>query len=271
MKFIKNHLMFILPLLAILLGAEFFMVFERTTQLYEKGLKESYTMMVVSHKPVELSQLQELNRHIHSSEPIQRERIVSQIAKGLNRSSSKEILGALPYFYNVGLDSYMKTSALDDIKLDLESDPNIKMVETFGTNHDSSYRLFSFIKFILNLFILFMAVVSLFLIMKQMEVWKYTHEERMKVMEIFGAPLMLRLGVLFRVAIVDAIVAGVLMSLIFFYVKFQWAERSGIDIIMQNHEMLMEITDLGTLFISALLIVIVAVFSTAFTSKGVRE
>jgi len=61
------------------------------------------------------------------------------------------------------------------------------------------------------------------------------------------------------------------MSLIFFYVKFQWAERSGIDIIMQNHEMLMEITDLGTLFISALLIVIVAVFSTAFTSKGVRE
>ena len=38
MKFIKNHLMLILPLMAILLGIEFFLVFDRTTNTYEKSL-----------------------------------------------------------------------------------------------------------------------------------------------------------------------------------------------------------------------------------------
>ena len=39
MKFIKNHLMFILPLMAILLGIEFYLVFDRTTDSYEKVLR----------------------------------------------------------------------------------------------------------------------------------------------------------------------------------------------------------------------------------------
>lgn len=40
MKFIKNHLMFILPLMAILLGIQFFLVFDRMTSGYEERLKE---------------------------------------------------------------------------------------------------------------------------------------------------------------------------------------------------------------------------------------
>jgi len=271
MKFIKNHLMFILPLMAILLGIEFYLVFDRTTNSYEKGLKEGYSMLVVTKKPMELSAFKALNRHISSSEKIKRENIVSQIAKGVSKNSNKEILAALPYFYNVGLDSYLNTSGLDKIKTDLEADKNVKKVETFGSSYSSSYRLFSFIKFTLKLFIVFMGVVSLFLIIKQMEIWKYAHKERMQVMEIFGAPLMLRSGVLFKVAIVDAFIATLLTSAIFLYVKFQWAAHSGIDIMMQNQEELFRMTDMAILLVSALLIVIIAVYSVVFSSKGVEE
>ena len=271
MKFIKNHLMFILPLMAILLGIEFYLVFDRTTDSYEKGLTEGYSMLVVTKKPMELSAFKARNKHISSSKKIKRENIVSQIAKGVSKSSNKEILLSLPYFYNVGLDSYLNTSGLDKIKADLEADKNIKKVETFGSSYSSSYRLFSFIKFTLKLFIIFMGVVSLFLIIKQMEIWKYAHKERMQVMEIFGAPLMLRSGVLFKVAIVDAFIATLLTSAIFLYVKFQWAANSGIDIMMQNQEELFRMTDMAILLVSALLIVIIAVYSVVFSSKGVEE
>lgn len=226
--------MFIFPLMAILLGIEFYLVFDRTTDSYEKGLKEGYSMLVVTKEPMELSALKALNMHISTSEKIKRENIVSEIAKGVSQSSSKEILASLPYFYNVGLDAYLHTSGLEKIKTDLEADKNIKKVETFGSSYSSEYRLFSFIKFTLKLFIIFMGVVSLFLIIKQMEIWKYAHKQRMQVMEIFGAPLMLRSGVLFKVAIADAFIATILTSAIFLYVKFLWATNSGIDIMMQN-------------------------------------
>ncbi|TNF44380.1 MAG: cell division protein FtsX, partial [Epsilonproteobacteria bacterium] len=110
MKFIKNHLMFILPLMAILLGIEFYLVFERTTNKNEKGLKEGYSMLVVTKKPMELPAFQALNDHISTSEKIERESIVTEVAKGVSQSSSKEILAALPYFYSLGLDTYLHTS-----------------------------------------------------------------------------------------------------------------------------------------------------------------
>jgi len=271
MKFIKNHLMFILPLMAILLGIEFYLVFDRTTDSYEKGLKEGYTMLVVTKKPVELSRLKALNEHIASSEAIKRENIVSEVAQGVSKESKKEILALLSYFYNVGLDSYLGTKEIEKIKNDLEKDPNIKRVETFGSSYSSAYRLFSFIKFLLKVFVGFMGVVSFFLIIKQMEIWKYAHKERMQVMEILGAPLMLRSGVLFKIAIFDAFIATLFTSAIFFYIKFVWAAQSGIDLMMQKQDELFRLTDMAILLATAFLLVIIAVCSVVFSSRGVQE
>ena len=263
--------MFILPLMAILLGIEFYLVFERTTDTYEKGLKEGYTMLAVTKESMEIADFQALNSHISSAEKIERESIVSEVAKGVSKSGTEKILAALPYFYNLGLDTYIHTSGLEEIKQDLEANEKIKKVETFGSTYQSNYRLFSFIKFILKIFIVFMAVVSLFLIIKQMEIWKYAHKERMQVMEIFGAPLMLRSGVLFRMAFIDALFATMIVSALFFYIKLHWAAQSGIDILMQNQEALFKLSDIGILLGSSILIVIIAVYSVVFSSKGVQE
>jgi len=271
MKFIKNHLMFILPLMAILLGIEFYLVFERTTGTYEQGLKEDYSMLVVTQKPVKLETLKALNSHISTIRPIKREQIVSKVTKGLDKKGSKEILKSLPYFYDVGLDAYLDTKALGEIKKDLEKDKRVKKVETFRSSYGSSYRLFRFVKLILNIFIVFMGVVSLFLIIKQMEIWKYEHRQRMQVMEIFGAPLMLRSGVLFKIAIVDAIFATLMTAGLFFYAKLIWAPQSGINIIVANQEKLFRMTDMGILLVAALLIVIIAVYSVVFSARGVEE
>jgi len=121
MKFIKNHLMFILPLMAILLGVEFYLVFDRTTNSYEKGLKDGYSMLVVSYEPISIDRLKELNNHVSSSKEIKRKNIVKEIAKGVSKNAYTEILGALPHFYSVHLDAYLGTSKLEQIKKDLES------------------------------------------------------------------------------------------------------------------------------------------------------
>jgi cell division transport system permease protein len=257
--------------MAILLGVEFYLVFNRTTDSYEKRLTEGYTMLVVSKKPIKLESFQKLNKHITTAQPIERANIISKVLKGVSRSSAEEILSELPYFYNLGLDAYLKTSELEKIKHDLETNQNIKRVETFGTSYSSSYRLFTFVKFTLKVFIIFMGVVSLFLIIKQMEIWKYAHKERMQVMEIFGAPLMLRSGVLFRVALIDAMFATILVSGIFFYIKFYWAVQSGIEIMAENKNALFHLSDIGILFGSAIAIVIVSVYIVVFSNKGVQE
>jgi len=271
MKYIKNHLMFILPLMAILLGVEFYLVFDRATDRYEKGLQEGYSMLVVTNEPMQIEALRALNRHISKSENIERDKIVSRIAQGVTKEGEEKILKSLPYFYNVHLDQYISTEELVALKEDLEASALIKKVETFGSNYESNYRLFSFIKLTLKIFIGFMSVVSLLLIIKQMEIWKYAHQERMQIMEIFGAPLMLRSGVLFKVAIIDAIVATLIVSSIFFYLKFQWAQHSGIKIMVENRDYLFRVTDIGVLLVAALLIVIISVYSVVYSAKGVEE
>ncbi len=263
--------MFILPLMAILLGLEFYLVFERTTQNYETTLTEDYRILVVSKTPLELNFFQDLNEHIISNIEIERKGIVSNVAEGISKDNANAILNALPYFYNIGLDAYLETSEIEKIKETLESNHYIKRVETFGASHSSNYKLFSFIKLILEVFILFMTVVSLFLVMKQMEIWKYAHKERMQIMETFGAPMMLRSGVLFRVALVDAIIATISVTVVFFYIKYSWASNSGIDMIVKNRDALFQAFDIVILFFSAILIVILAVFSVVLSSKGVED
>lgn len=263
--------MFILPLMAILFGLEFYLVFERTTTSYERDLKEGYSMLVVTTGPISLETLKKRNKHILSSEKIERKSIVSEIAKGVSADDSKEILKALPYFYSVRLDAYLGTGNLDAIKKDLEGHQNIKSVETFGSSYSASYKLFSFIKLSLKIFIFFMFIVSLFLIIKQMEIWKYAHRQRMSVMKIFGAPLMLRSGILFRVAFFDAILATLFTSVFFFYLKFKWVSTSGIEMMVQNQEALFRISDISLLLVVALLIVIVAVATVVLSKNGVEE
>jgi len=271
MKFIKNHLMFILPLMAILFGVEFYLIFERSSQSYENDLTQGYRMLVVTKTAVALEKFKNLNKHVTHSYEIEREEIISNVTDGVNEDNTQAILEALPYFYNLSLDAYLPSNELEQIKKDLKTDSNVKRVETFGSSHKSKYRLFAFIKFTLNTFISFMMIVSFFLIIKQMEIWKYQHKERMHIMETFGAPLMLRAGVLFRVAFVDAILATLFVSIFFMYLKFSWALDSGIELLVKHQEALYGISDTVLLLFLAIVLVVMAVYAVVFSSKGIEE
>lgn len=271
MKFIKNHLMFILPLMTILLGIQFFLVFDRMTSNYEEGLKEGYSMLVVANEPISLNEFKKINSQISKSTKIQRNEILQEISVGQDPADTKAILDALPSFYTLKLINYLDIYSLEKVKKDLEKSSKIKRVETFGSDYNSNYKLFSFIKLTLKVFIFFMVIVSLFLIIKQMEVWSYIHKERMQVMEIFGAPMILKTGILFRVAIVDALISTFLIIVFFMLLGNIWAPTSGVEVVVQNCMSIFKNSDIFILLLSSLAIVIAAVLIVVFSLNGRDE
>lgn len=267
MKYIKNHLMFILPLMAILLGIEFFLVFDRTTDSYEKKLKEGYSMLAVTNRAFLIDDFKNLSTHIDIVEEIDRKKVLESVSKEVT-TSDEEILKSLPYFYNLRLDGYLGINELKKIESQLLENKEIKKVEIFETSFHSNYKLFKFIQLLLVVTIGFIALVSLFLIMKQIEIWNYAHRERIEVMKIFGASLMLRSGVLFRVGLIDAFIATFLVTMVFLYLKLEWASRSGIEIIIKNQERLFQINDIAILLTASLSIVFLSVYLVVFSIKG---
>ncbi|ADV46118.1 hypothetical protein [Nitratifractor salsuginis] len=271
MKSVRDHLMFLLPLLAILLGVEFFLVFNRVTQNAEEKLRQSYSILVVSEKAMSLKDFQKVDRHIAEAAPIPKKQIAKEIARGMKNTPDREILAALPHFYTLHLDRYLSQDQVEKIRQKLLKVPGIKKVETFGENLRAKYNLFIFLKIILWSFVGLMGLVSLFLVLKQMEVWQLAHRERMQVMEIFGAPMLLRSGVLFRMGIVDAILATAITVGLFIFLRYEYAPRSGIEILMDKQALLFQWRDLEILGGIALVIVITAVLTVAFKSRGPME
>jgi cell division transport system permease protein len=268
MKSIKNHIMFILPLLAILLGIESFMVFGRVTHQYGQNLKEAYTILVVTAKPMKLEAFRRIDKHIVSVDELRKEAIVAKIARSMPNTSAEEIAPMLPHFYTLRLDRYLDGDAIESIRKHLTADPNVRRVETFGKAHNANYNLYMLIRASLWTFVGFMVFTSLFLVVKQMEIWQLEHRERMQVMEIFGASAMMRSGVLFRIALTDAVIAALITVGIFAFLRYVWVAESGIDLLLQKQELLFRWSDVAILSGVALVIVLVSVVAV---SLGVRE
>ena len=271
MKSVRDHLMFLLPLLAILLGAEFFLVFNRVTQISEEKLRESYSILIVSKQPMSLEDFRRIDSHITEAAPLPKARIAEEIAQGMRNTPDREILAVLPHFYNLHLDRYLNRQSVEKIRQKLLAVEGIKKVETFGENHHAKYNLFLFLKIIFWSFVGLMGLVSILLVVKQMEVWQMAHRERMQIMEIFGAPMLLRSGVLFRMGIVDALLATVITAGLFALLRYYYAPISGIEILVDRQAQLFEFKDVAILAGIALTIVISAVLTVALKSRGPRE
>lgn len=267
MKFIKTHLSLIFPLVAILLGLEFFIVFDRTTDSFEKSLQNEYTMMVVSKNEMSIDDFQSWDKHILRVEEIKKSKILSSVNIDLENDQGIKLKDSLPNFYSVKLDSYLSISELAEVKSNLKKSEGITRIETFNSVYQSQYELFSFIKFSFHTFIIFMTVIGFFLILKQMEVWNFLHAQRMKVMEIFGASLFLRSKVLINLAIIDAVLSAIITSGIFFAIQNLWVRDTQMNILKENVESVFYFSDFFILLFASIFVVLVSVFLVVINVK----
>ena len=82
-------------------------------------------------------------------------------------------------------------------------------------------------------------MVTTLLIFKELRIWQFKHSERMNIMGLFGAPVWLRSAVLFRLAIVDAIIASILAFGLFVYISSSlWVQEQfsniGISVVIYD-------------------------------------
>ena len=101
-------------------------------------------------------------------------------------------------------------------------------VESFSKTHNQTYRLLVLLKGCVLVLSAIVVLLSLLLMMKQVEVWRFEHSERMEIMTYFGTPAKMKNKPLYRLAWIDSILATAIVILATFFVSK--SAMLGIDI-----------------------------------------
>jgi cell division transport system permease protein len=215
MKSLKNHLSLITALFTILLTLQIFLIVDRTITAYEENLGESYSIVVVADKEVDEESFKKIDKAIERVEPISTKEVIDRLQGQMQKKQLDLLTIALPNFYRIHLDHFPTPEEIEKLSSRLEKHPDITRAENFSQSHDTIYRLMLLFKWVVLIFAVAIAAVTSLLILKEMRIWQFQHTERMSIMAMFGAPVWLRSAVLFRLAIVDALIASVLAIVTF--------------------------------------------------------
>ena len=219
MKSFKNHLSLVIALLSILFSMQIFIVVDRSIEAYKINLANNYSVIIVSQKKLEAKTILSINNMISSTEKISADNVIKRLNTGMSAKNIKLLKLTLPKFYKLNLSQYPTPKQIKKLKNALYKNKNITKVEDFSHSHDTTYKLLLLFKNVVFLFSVVVFIVTSLLIFKELRIWQFKHSERMSIMRLFGAPVWLRSAVLFRLAIVDAIIASVLAFGLFAYIS----------------------------------------------------
>jgi cell division transport system permease protein len=258
----------VIALLSILFSLQVFTIVDRAIDAYKENLAQNYSLVVVAQKKLEIKKIQKKYTMIESISEISPDDVIHKLNKNMSKKNVSLLKLTLPKFYKIKLKSYPSPMELDSLTKSLLRTGNIKKVETFSKTHDTTYKLLLLFKTVVTLFAATVIIVTILLIFKELRIWQFKHNERMSIMGLFGAPVWLRSAVLFRLAIVDAIVASLLAFGLFSYIaSMPWVEQ-------QFHTIGIEITifdpiyDFGVMFGIAML---VSILLATFIVLGHKE
>ncbi len=239
MRSFKNHLSLVIALLSILFSMQIFIVVDRSIDAYKQNLTNNYSVIVVAQKRLDRVTLLKLNSMISDVEELSADGVIKRLNSGISKKNIELLKLTLPKFYKLSLSRYPTPKQIKKLKKDLSKNSSITKVEDFAHSHDTTYKLLLLFKNVVSLFAIVVFIVTTLLIFKELRIWQFKHSERMNIMGLFGAPTWLRSAVLFRLAIVDAIIASVLAFSLFIYlstlalVKEQF-ENIGINIVIYD-------------------------------------
>ncbi len=219
MNSLKNHLSLIIPLVALLFALESLLLVHRTLKDYESKLGKNYAIVLASLKELNLQDLKNKVPESKTLTPIDSQVILDRLKNNISQANLVILKNTLPYFYSLNLNSYPSTSRLEVINKTLKSIDGIIRIETFTKSHSQIYQLLLIINGSVMIFSSLIAFLSLLLMFKQIEIWKFQHLERMEIMTLLGAPLWMRSQILFRLACFDTLIATALVCAGLFYLS----------------------------------------------------
>jgi len=219
MKSIKNHFSLIVALFAILFSIEVLVINNRAINAYEVKLASNYSIVVVSNTLITNKQFKSYSPYIATSKELSAEKIISKLQKNISKQNIQLLKLAMPKFYQLKLNHYPTPYQIKTITNALFSNPNITKVQDFSNTYNTTFKLLLLLKTITQIFTLTIFIITILLISKEMRIWQLKHKERMNIMGLFGAPVWLRSAVLFRLAIVDALIASAITAILFYIIS----------------------------------------------------
>jgi cell division transport system permease protein len=225
MKSLKNHLSLIIALITVLLTIQISIVVERSIAAYEENLKNDYSIIVVVKKSLDNAVFLQIDRAIQSAEEITPDHVIDTFKNEMKDRNIELLKLTLPKFYRIRLRHYPAPDEIERVSAELLKHPLITRVEDFARNHDMVYKLLLLFKKVSMIFAVAIFAVTTLLILKELRIWQFQHSERMNIMALFGAPLWMRSAVLFRLAIMDAIIASLLVNGTFYMlIRYGWLQ-----------------------------------------------
>jgi len=218
MKSIKNHLSLVIALVSILFSIQILVIAERSIDTYKDKLANDYSIVVVSQKALQSSKILEEFSIIEKIVPLSPDGVIKRLDTGMSRKNIELLKLTLPKFYNIKLKYYPSSSEIKVLTEKLLRKSSITKVENYSNSHDSTYKLLLLFKRVITIFSVSMLVVTMLLIVKELRIWQFKHNERMNIMGLFGAPIWMRSAILFRLSIVDALIASLISFILFTFI-----------------------------------------------------
>lgn len=239
MKSVRNHLSLIVALLSILFSMQLFFIVERSIYAYKVKLSQNYSVIAVSKEELSSEAFSKINKIVSQAQEIAPDSVIKKLSSDMKSTNMELLKLTLPKFYKLSLKHYPAPDEIKKLKSDLLAHNAITKVEDFAHTHDTIYKLLLLFKNVVTIFSSVVLVVTLLLIFKELRIWQYKHNERMSIMGLFGAALWLRSAVLFRLAIVDALVASFIAFGVFIYLSsYPWVleqfRNIGIEVVVFN-------------------------------------
>ena len=219
MKSVKNHLSLIVALVSILFSIQIFIIVDRSITAYQQNLANNYSVVVVSQKRISDNDFLNMNHLIKEVKALSPDSVIKRLNSGIDKSNMELLKLSLPKFYKLQLYKYPNPDEIKKLRQTLLNNRFISKVEDFSHSHDTIYKLLVLFKNVVLVFAVVISVVTMLLILKELRIWQFKHNERMSIMGLFGAPTWLRSAVLYRLSIVDAIISSAIIFLIFRYIS----------------------------------------------------
>jgi len=219
MKSLRNHLSLVVALLSILFSLQVFIIVDRAIDAYKENLAKNYALVIVSQKILKEKEILKKYSLVNTLQSISPNEVIKKLNAGISKKNIELLKLSLPKFYKIKLKHYPSPEEIAQLTKKLLRNSSILKVESFSVTHDTTYKLLLLFKSVISVFAFSVMIVTILLISKELKIWQFKHNERMSIMALFGAPTWLRSAVLFRLAIVDALVATTFAFIIFVYIS----------------------------------------------------
>ncbi|MDR2080990.1 MAG: ABC transporter permease [Campylobacteraceae bacterium] len=216
MRLFKNHFSVVFSLFVLLCSLQFVVFVNKIIKEYENYLIDDYSVIISASAAIDKKELIAYKSIIKSVEIIDTENILARFKNDVTLQHMEAVKESMPKFYTLKLDRFPSSSVANSLKNDLLKYPSITKVEIFAKTYNKIYHMLKLLNFIVTVFAFFIVITSLLLIIKQMRIWTYEHQERMFVMNLFGASYWRKSAVLYKMAVTDSFLASFGTAVIFY-------------------------------------------------------